>query len=302
MNNKKYTLIGLNSGAFWGLSTVILGLALTSLDGLGNQASLTATLLHDSTSAIMILLLLSLTGKFSNFINVLKTKSGLLIILAALLGGPLGMGSYLLSINYLGAPIAASISAIYPAFGAMLAYLVLNEKISKRQLIGLLISVSAIMLMSMSGNLTVKNLPFGLFTIFLCVLGWGSEAVIVGYAMKEDVESEIALGIRQLTSALVYALLILPIIGYDSLNYILGNNSILFAIIIAGVCGTVSYLSYYKAIDGIGATKAMALNITYPAWAFFFQLIVSAQFDLLEFILVLVILFGTFIGIDRKTW
>ena len=74
MNNKKYTLIGLNSGAFWGLSTVILGLALTSLDGLGNQASLTATLLHDSTSAIMILLLLSLTGKFSNFINVLITS------------------------------------------------------------------------------------------------------------------------------------------------------------------------------------------------------------------------------------
>ena len=37
-------------------------------------------------------------------------------------------------------------------------------------------------------------------------------------------------------------------------------------IVIAGLFATLSYLYYYKAISQIGASKAMALNVTYCAW------------------------------------
>lgn len=300
MKNRKGTIIGLNSGIFWGISTVILGLALNNLNAFGNAGSLTATWIHDSVSAILMLILLVFMKKIGRMFQVLKTKSGIAIIIAALLGGPLGMGAYLLSINYLGPSVAASISAIYPAFGALLAYLILKEHISKRQIVGLLIAVSAIMLMGFSNQLSVDNLPLGLISVFLCVLGWGSEAVIIGYAMKDDVEAEVALGIRQLTSAIVYGAIIIPLLGYESFTYILGDTKVLSLIMVAGLFGTVSYLFYYKAIDLIGATKAMALNITYPAWAFFFQVILMSQFSFPEFILVLVILLGTFIGIEKE--
>ena len=47
-------------------------------------------------------------------------------------------------------------------------------------------------------------------------------------------------------------------------------------IAIAGLFATVSYLFYYKAIAKIGASKAMALNITYTAWAMIFGLLYDA--------------------------
>lgn len=37
-----------------------------------------------------------------------------------------------------------------------------------------------------------------------------------------------------------------------------------------GVLATLSYLCYYRAIAAIGASKSMALNVTYAAWAIFF--------------------------------
>lgn len=299
MNTRKGTLIGLNSGIFWGLSTVTLGLALNHLNAFGNAGSLTATWVHDGTSAIIMILILIAMKKVGRVFQVLKTRSGAAIIMAALLGGPLGMGAYLLSINYLGPSIAASISAIYPAFGALLAFLILKEHISKRQIIGLMIAVGAIMVMGFSNQLSVDNLPLGLLTVFLCVLGWGSEAVIIGYAMKDDVEAVVALSIRQVTSALVYGALIIPLMGYGSFTFILSDPKLLSMIMLAGVFGTASYLLYYVAIHAIGATKAMALNITYPAWAFFFQILLMGHFSFPEFFLVLLILFGTFVGIER---
>lgn len=41
-------------------------------------------------------------------------------------------------------------------------------------------------------------------------------------------------------------------------------------IAIAAFFATLSYLCYYRAIAAIGASKSMALNVTYAAWAIFF--------------------------------
>ena len=44
-------------------------------------------------------------------------------------------------------------------------------------------------------------------------------------------------------------------------------------IALAALAGTASYLFYYKAIGTIGASRGMALNISYSAWAVVFALI-----------------------------
>jgi len=41
---------------------------------------------------------------------------------------------------------------------------------------------------------------------------------------------------------------------------------------LAGLAGTASYLFYYKALSAIGASRGMALNISYSAWAIIFAL------------------------------
>lgn len=297
--SKKDNLVGLGSGLFWGISTVVLGLALTKINIPANSATLTTTWIHDSMSAFLLIIIVLSIKKSRQLIKTIMSKSGLIIMGAALVGGPIGMGAYFIAINYLSPSIAASISALYPAFGVVLAYFLLSEKISRNQIFGLAISIGAIMLMSVSNQLTVSNLFLGLLSISLCVIGWGSEAVIISYAMKQEVDSTIALTIRQLTSAAVYGILIMPFLKYDHFFFIIKDNMILSLIAIASLFATVSYLLYYMAIDSLGASRAMALNISYPAWAFFFQLLLFQSFSISEFVLVLLILIGVYVGIKK---
>ncbi|HEY4537937.1 MAG TPA: DMT family transporter [Erysipelothrix sp.] len=297
-NKNEGTLFGILSGLFWGLGTVVLGIALAQLVDQSYQGSLSTTFIHDSFSFIILLIVLISTGRIVKFVKVVFSKSGLAIMSAALLGGPIGMGAYIIAIENLSPSLAASISAIYPAFGALLAYLILKEKISKRQLIGLLISVFAIMLMGFGPKLDVKNWLAGLLAISLCVVGWGSEAVIISWALKDEVDSTVALAIRQMTSSFVYLLIIIPLIGYDIPVLIFSSKNILVIIGIAAFLGTFSYMFYYKAIDLLGATRAMALNITYPFWAFVAQSLLFKSFELKQALLVLIILFGAYYGIS----
>ena len=88
-----------------------------------------------------------------------------------------------------------------------------------------------------------------------------------------DVKDEYALQIRQTTSATVYGIVLLPILhgwGFTASLFTSGTGWLLPVIAAAAFFATVSYLCYYKAIASIGASKSMALNVTYAAWAIFF--------------------------------
>lgn len=297
---RKGSLFGLGSGLFWGLDSVMLGIALmfTTMLSLGAKGSLIATFIHDGASFIFLILLLLKMKKTEEFKRVLFSKAGLAIIAAALLGGPIGMGAYILSINYMGAGLAASISAIYPAIGALLAYIFLKERLKKHSIFGLFLAISAISLMGFSSGIDISNLSLGLFFLLICVVGWGSEAVIINAALKEDVSSEVALTIRQFTSFVVYLFIIIPIVGYKNVSHVLGEPNLILLIVVTGLAGTISYLFYYKSIDLIGATQAMGLNISYPAWAFLFQFMIDGKINVIHLFLVILIMIGSILSND----
>lgn len=301
MENKG-TITGLFSGLFWGLDTVLIGVVLGSSLFLtfGTKAPLISTFIHDGASFIFLFILVLLQGQFKQLGKILFSKSGMVIALAALLGGPIGMGAYILSINHLGPSISASISAVYPVFGAVLGFLVLKDKPNKRTIFGLFVAITAIILMGLTGTSGVSNLKYGLIFIAVCIIGWGSEAVIISAALKQDVPSHIALTIRQLVSFLTYGFVVMPIIGgYHQLNGIPMGQPIFWLIIISGIVGSISYSFYYRSISLIGPSKAMGLNISYPAWAFFFQFLIDQTFDLKNFILVIFIIIGSMLSSDN---
>lgn len=298
-NNGK--LLGVSSGLFWGLDTVTIGIVLASVTvvTLGNNASLVTTFLHDTVSFISLFVLLLLRKQTKSFFKVLFSKSGLAIVGAALLGGPVGMSAYILSINYLGASLSSSISAIYPALGMILAYLFLKEKIRIHNVFGVIISIVAIILMGLTEIQSNENVMLGILLVLICAISWGSEAVIIKAALKEDVSAEVALSIRQMVTMLTYGLIIMPVVGYHNVSLVLNESTLLVLIAAAGLLGTISYLFYYKAIDVLGATQAMALNITYPAWAFIFQYFIDRHFDPYLFLLSLIIMLGAVLSNDN---
>lgn len=209
----------------------------------------------------------------SGVVHTLKTRSGKVVVLGALLGGPIGMTGYVIAISNIGAAYTAIISAFYPAVGAFLSYVLLKERMTKGQIVALCAALLGVMAMGYlsAGSSEMANAPLGLFGAALTVIGWGSEAVLCAWGMKDDsVDNETALQIRETTSALVYGIVVLPIFGAWSFASTTIPSVATGFIALSGLAGAASYLFYYKGISTIGAAKAMALNISYSAWAVVF--------------------------------
>ncbi|MEB1813659.1 DMT family transporter [Adlercreutzia mucosicola] len=296
---------GLMSGCLWGLDTVILGIALTMVPFIGTAeaialGAIVSSALHDVFCALWFLLYMGVRGRLKDTLAALKTRSGKVVMLGALLGGPLGMTGYVIAINNIGAGYTAIISSFYPAFGTLMAVLLLKEKITAGRLIALFVALGGIIAMGyLSADTTVVGDPtIGLIAAIVTVVGWGSEAVLCAWGMRDDaVDNETALQIRETTSAIVYLFVILPIFGAWMFTWTSLPTFGVGVVALAALAGTASYLFYYKGIATIGAAKGMALNISYSAWAVLFGLILLGSVPgPVEIICCVAILCGTILA------
>lgn len=272
-------LIGSLSGISWGMNTVIIGFILSYgvfLPYSNNLfiSALVIAFLHDFFSSFWLLGNLMRNKKIKMLILPFESKVGYILIISSILGGPIGMAGYLLGVKYIGPSYAASFSALYPALGTILAVIILKEKINNRIKFGVLISGIGILLLSYSPvDLSIyPNYLLGIFFSLFCVLGWAFECVIASYSMRYgEVDSSVAICIRQLTSSIFYALIIIPYIkGYPLIRDIF-NSKIIYLVIFTALIGSLSYLFWYKAIDMIGAPRGMSLNIIYIIWTIIFE-------------------------------
>lgn len=281
---------GIMAGVTWALETIILGIALAMTPFVSTEqavvlAPFVSTFLHDSFSAIWATIYNAMRGNLKNVFACLKKKGGRFVILAAVIGGPVGMTGYVLAVNYMGASIGAVASAIFPAIGAVLAYIFLKEKMQWYRWVLLLATLLGVYGLSYSPDLDIHNFWLGLIGALMCAFGWGIEAVILAKCMQDpDVKDEYALQIRQTTSAVVNGLIILPVIkGWGFTVNLFSSNTgwLLPTIALAALFATVSYLLYYRAISQIGASKSMALNVSYSAWAIVFTVLILRDFSVL---------------------
>ena len=290
---------GIFSGALWGLDTVVLAIALAMPPFLDfGQSALAGAVLHDVGCALALLVYMGVRGRLADTWRALGTRSGRSVVLAALLGGPIGMSGYLIAIDNIGPGLTAIISTFYPAVGTFLAFLLLKERMRPRQILALLVALGAIVIaaLSVASDPTEGgNAVLGVVAALACVVGWGSEAVILAWGMRDDlVDNETALQIRETTSGLVYLLVVAPVAGVFGFTLhavpTLGTG----VVALAALAGTASYLFYYKAISAIGASRGMALNISYSAWAIIFALLLQGTAPSpVQIVCCVVILVGT---------
>lgn len=274
---------GLFSGILWGLDTVVLGIALSMSPYIGTAeaiafAAIASSFLHDAGCAIWLIIYMGAKRRLKDTLAALKTRSGKVVMLGALLGGPIGMTGYVIAINNIGAAYTAIISAFYPALGAFLSFVLLKEKMDGKQIASLVAALVGVMAMGYisAGDSEMGNATLGLVGAVLAVIGWGSEAVLCAWGMRDDaVDNETALQIRETTSALVYGIVVLPLFGAWGFTASAAPSLATGVIALSALAGTASYLFYYKGISVIGAAKAMALNISYSAWAVVFGFVLQ---------------------------
>lgn len=301
---------GIVSGIFWALDTIFLGIAIslflpiepvvsnptTVLTG-AVLLSLAGAALHDIFCSLWMLVYMGIKRRLKDSIRALKSRGGKVCMLAACLGGPVGMGGYVVAISNIGPAPTAIISTFYPALGAALATIFLKEKMKLRQWCALFVALAAIVVMGAatateqaSGDTTL-----GLIGALLCVVGWGSEAVLLSWGMRDEaVDNECALQIRETTSAVLYLLIVIPLVGALPTFTTAVSSPVSLVVGLAAALGVTSYIFYYQGIRKIGAGKAMAANISYSAWAVLFSLIILGKIPtLMEVVCCVFILLGT---------
>ena len=305
-------LTGLSAGITWALETVMLAASLGALssDSVTQAAllPLAATFLHDAFSALYMLAYNTARGNLRKLTVTVKSPGFKWLVAASAVGGPVGMTGYVLAVGNMGAAAGAVASAVYPAIGTALACIFLKEKVKWYRWVFLAAALAGVFGLSYSPGSGIQNIWLGLLGVAMCSLGWGTEAVILAKCFRGgETGQSLALGIRQAVSALIYAAVILPVSGgWRLISGLFTVTAGMFvpAVAAAAFFASVSYMLYYRTIASAGAAKAMALNITYTAWAVFFTCAITGSTDILSLFTVCcaaaVVIFGVLAAADFR--
>lgn len=285
----KGILIALLSAVFYGLYTGFLTLGMAKgvwADWYGaNTAGLSAFVItyflgavgsavNDSFSAIWALSLATVRGRIGDFFRCLKTKPGLVMVLAALIGGPLATTAYVVGLQLAGS-IVVPISALCPAIGAILGRILFKQELNARMMLGIAICfLASFMIASTSlGGEAPEGQFLGICIAFIAALGWGFEGCVCGYGTSM-IDSEIAITIRQTTSALSTLFIFIPIMAvlsgsFDSLGLVVEaftSSDALPWFVLGGLSAYLTFMFWYRGNGMCGAALGMSCNGTFSFW------------------------------------
>ena len=279
---KKGITIGAIAGMLWGLGGVVMAIAF-GYEPFASYADvslyivpLVGACLGDLFAGLVTLCINCKKGKRKEYFRILKTKPGLIICLGAIFGGPIAMSGYYCGLYLAGPFYTMAITAIYPAIGAVLCRIFLKEKISKNGWIGILLCVAGAIVVTYvapSGEV-YPNFIVGIIACILATIGWGMEGVVCAYGM-DLVDPDLAIGIRWFVSFIAYFICVLPFVaGFGAAGYKLFAAAFTspwtLILVAAAFVNGISYFWYYNAINMTGASRAMALMITYSLWGVIF--------------------------------
>ncbi|OPJ66051.1 hypothetical protein [Clostridium chromiireducens] len=303
---KKGITIALFSGLMYGFYSAFLTLGMTKgvwSDWYGvNSAGLSAfaityllgalgSAVNDTCSAVWAIIYASVKGKFGDFLRCINTTPGRMMILAALIGGPISSTAYVVGLQMAGS-IVIPITALCPAIGAILGRILFKQELNKRMMLGIAICVGASFMIgstSVAGD-APKGMLLGIIIAFIAALGWGFEGCVAGYGTSM-IDSEIGITIRQAIAGLSNLIILLPVLGMMAGNVNLSTNLTIQAftsgpamiwLAISGLCAFVSYMMWYKGNSMCGAALGMACNGTYSFWGPFCCWIVLGVFSGIE--------------------
>ena len=283
MMRRKGYATGILSGMTWGVDTVLIGVAIAMTPFVENPVLLIGgtvicSMLHDVFAALWMLVIMGYKGRLKDLMPAIKSKDGLFCVLGALFGGPLAMTFYMLAIAKGGAALTAIVTACYPLLGSAMAMVILKEKVRLRGWLGLLICILGIIYIGYTpGSEADVNVIGGIMLATVAAIGWATEGVVCGYGMKDgNVDPQLALLIRELTSGIVYLLIVAPLMVGGYKEMVIGTMAVFsdticwLTLLFTALIGMSSFFCWYTAIDLIGAAKALCLNVTYSFWAVVF--------------------------------
>lgn len=284
---KKGISLALFSGLAYGLYTAFLTMGMTKgvwgdwygVNTAGLSAFVIAYLLaalgnaiNDTCSAIWALGYAVVKGKFSDFLRCINTSPGRIMIIAALIGGPIAGTAYVIALQMAGS-IVVPISALCPAIAAILGRVLYKQELNKRMAFGIGICVFASFLIGstgFSGGASASTF-IGIAIACIAALGWGFEGCVAGYGTAM-IDPEIGICIRQVTSGIANLFILVPIFGImaggvnisvDLAVQAFTSAPAMFWFVLSGLLSFITFMTWYAGNSMCGAGLGTACNGTY---------------------------------------
>ncbi len=293
---RKGVTVAILSGMCYGLYSAFITLGMSNgvwIDWYGaNTAALSAfvitymlgalgSAINDTISAIWCMGIAAAKGKLVDFFRTLNTKPGKVMIMAALVGGPISSTAYVVALQMAGS-IVIPITALCPAIGAILARILFKQKLNARMLLGIAICFAASFMIGSTslGGDAPEGLMLGILIAFIAAFGWGLEGCVAGYGTSM-IDYEISITIRQTTSGLSNLIILLPLFGIMSgggigtaftlVGAAVTSSSAMIWFVVSGFFAVFAYSLWYKGNSMCGAALGMACNGAYSFWGPFFM-------------------------------
>jgi drug/metabolite transporter (DMT)-like permease len=246
--------------------------------------------LNDALSALWALGLVGIRGKMADLWRCIRSKPGLVMVICALIGGPIANGAYLIALKMAG-PAAAPITALCPVVGALIGRMVFKQKINLRMAVGIVICLAASLMIGSSslGEEAPPAMLLGLLIALIAAIGWGIEGAVAGYGTVL-IDYQIGITIRQLTSGLLNLALFVPLLCVmagdgalygDLLGQAVSDAPSLLLFAVAGLFSFLSFGLWYRGNSMCGTALGMACNGSYSFWTpLFCWLVLGVGFGL----------------------
>ena len=274
-------MIGILSGVLWGLNDVFANIFSAHI--VNNLTTMSvvifALLLSLMQDAFSCLSIFTYQGVIKRTLKhkCIKPKTVVLLCLAALCAGPLGMVAGIAGIAYAGPIYAGVVTSCYPVTALVLAILFLKERPTKLKVLGITITIIAVIFISTTAEQSgVENITIGLIFATCAMLGWGMESILFSIAHRySNYSCSTLLAIRQACSALSYIVILMVIALVDTSLFVTVFKQMLLPLLMIAcvVTAATSYLAYYNAIHLVGASLATTFNASFIFWAGLFSIL-----------------------------
>lgn len=238
--------------------------------------------LNDFFSGIWSLMVCAKNDQLGDLWKTIKTKPGIVMMICAVIGGPVATTAYIAGLNSAtaaGAPgLIVPIAALNCAIGAILGRIFFKQDLSGHKILGIIVCLVAGAIIGGTSFASIgPEAMIGCAFAFVAAAGWGFEGCVAGFGTIL-IDYRIGIAIRQMTAGILELFILFPLFmiaggGLDlfpavTSAAVMHPGIAIFAI--SGFFAMPAFSFWYKGNSMCGTALGMACNGMYAFWGPFF--------------------------------
>ena len=248
--------------------------------------------INDFFSGVWSLAMCAKNRQLGDFWKTVKTKPGWIMILCAVIGGPVATIAYIIGLNSATAAgnpgVIVPIAALNCAIGAILGRVFFKQELNAHKIVGILICLFAGALIGGTSFAAMgPEALIGCLFAFIAAFGWGFEGCVAGFGTIL-IDYRIGIAIRQTTAGILELFVMFPLLSVlggeaaciPNLAGAAITSPALLIFLVSGFFAMPAYSFWYKGNSMCGAALGMACNGMYAFWGPFFIWIIMGVLNL----------------------